>query len=133
MGPLRSQGLERMQDTTGRDIQIFFSGGGEHHVFHGILRIRSLKDDWRRELCGSCNNKMGVIFEFNKKKLIGGTVLKLGELFLLGFFTYNLLISFDILGVKLSAPDINSCTLSNAIYVLYLTLAMLLVVSRTTT
>ena len=31
-----------------------------------------------------------------QKKLIGGTVFKLGELFLLEFYTYNSLISFDL-------------------------------------
>ena len=68
-----------------------------------------------------------------KKKLIDGTVLKLGGLFLLAFFTYNSLISLDLGGVKLSAPAINLYTLSNAIYVLDLTLAMFLVVCRTIT
>ena len=68
-----------------------------------------------------------------KNKLIGSTVLELGGLFLLEFFTYNSLISFDLGGVKLSAPGINSYTLSNAIQVLDLTLAMLLVLCKTTT
>ena len=45
-----------------------------------------LKDEWRRELFGCCNNNMGVIFKFNKKKSIGGTVLKVGELFPTGIF-----------------------------------------------